>query len=138
MPDDSEESRPLKTGLEFCGEFLVPGGSNAVKGDWKQAGIHAALGVAARGLFGVPGLLLVSSDSIVKAMTGRHLHEALSAPKRASDPEAPALAPAPAIGTAEAVPVARTPAPVVTQSAVAKSAATKKHRSLPARKSKAS
>jgi len=91
MPDDSEEKRSFKAGLEFCGEVLVPGGSNLVKGDWKQAGIHAALGVAARSVFGVPGLLLVSSDSIVKALTGRHLLEAFPGRQRASRPDRSAL-----------------------------------------------
>ena len=89
----------VKNGLRFVGEYLVPGGSNLVKGDYKQAGLHAALGLAARAAFGLPGLLLVSVNSLTKASTGRHLHEHLGlfegtspedAAERATEREAPA------------------------------------------------
>jgi Family of unknown function (DUF6072) len=76
---DSGEHKPLIAGLQFFGECLVPGGSNLVKGNIRQAAVHAVLGMAARAFFGMPGLLLVSSNSIAKARTGRYLHEYLEA-----------------------------------------------------------
>jgi hypothetical protein len=77
MTDEAANTDTLKTGLGFVGEYLVPGGSNLVKGDIKQFGIHAALGYAAAAFIGLPGLLLVSADSLTKAVTGHHLHEAI-------------------------------------------------------------
>lgn len=77
MASDTRGSDPVKKSLHFVGEYLVPGGSNLIKGDFKQAGLHAALGLAARAAFGLPGLLLISVNSITKATTGRHLHEHL-------------------------------------------------------------
>jgi len=70
----------MKLGAGFAGEVLVPGGSNLVKGDFKQAGIHAVLGIAARMAFGLPGVLLVSANSFSKAITGHHLYEAFQTP----------------------------------------------------------
>ncbi|HEX8475595.1 MAG TPA: DUF6072 family protein [Pyrinomonadaceae bacterium] len=77
MNDDTQLSNSVKTGVKFAGEYIMPGGSNLVKGDLKQAGIHAILGLAARVVFGFPGLLLVSANSFTKAATGRHLYEHL-------------------------------------------------------------
>ena len=67
----------LKLGAKFASEAVFPGGSNLLKGDLKQGGIHAGLGFLAKGFFGVPGLLLVSANSFSKAVTGSHLHEHL-------------------------------------------------------------
>ena len=68
----------MKLGVQFASEVLMPGGSNLVKGDLKQAGIHAVLGIAARAVFGLPGLILVSANSFTKASTGRSLLEHLN------------------------------------------------------------
>jgi len=65
---------------EFASEVMVPGGANLVKGDLKQAGLHAVLGIAAKMAFGFPGLLLVSANSFSKAVTGNHLYESLQTP----------------------------------------------------------
>lgn len=67
----------LKKGVMLSSEFFLPGASNLVKGDLKQGGIHAIVGMAAKTAFGLPGLLLVSANSFTKAVTGRHLHEHL-------------------------------------------------------------
>jgi hypothetical protein len=77
MAEDTGLSNPVKTGIKFAGEYVVPGGSNLVKGDLKQAGLHAVAGLVARVAFGLPGLLLVSVNSLTKATTGRHLYEHL-------------------------------------------------------------
>jgi len=69
----------LKAGVQFSSEVLFPGGSNFVNGDLRQGSIHAVLGVAARLAFGFPGLVLVSANSLTKAVTGRHLYETVSA-----------------------------------------------------------
>jgi len=74
---DAQKVQSLKTAVEFSTEALIPGGSNLVKGDLKQAGIHAVLGFAARSAFGLPGLIVVSANSFTKAVTGRHLFEFL-------------------------------------------------------------
>lgn len=79
----------VKKGLLFSSEFLVPGGSNLIQGNLKQAGIHAVLGLAARAMFGVPGLIAVSANSFTKALTGRHLYEHLGVVVRPADTPAP-------------------------------------------------
>ena len=81
MSNESESIQSLKTGIQISSEIVIPGGSNLVKGDLLQGGIHAGLGIVARMLFGVPGLILVSTNSISKALTGRHLYEHLSGPE---------------------------------------------------------
>jgi hypothetical protein len=77
MTDAAEQLQTIKLAAGFAAEGLIPGGSNALKGDLMSAGIFAALGFAARAALGMPGVLLVSAASISKAVTGRHLHEAL-------------------------------------------------------------
>jgi hypothetical protein len=79
MSTEDECTQSLKTGVQISSEVFIPGGSNLIKGDFLQGGIHAGLGVVARVLFGIPGAVLVSANSISKAITGRHLHEHLSA-----------------------------------------------------------
>lgn len=74
---DQDSAEPVRTGVRFAGEYLVPGGSNLVNGDFKQAGVHAILGLMAKSLFGLPGLLLVSANSFTKAVTGQHIYEHL-------------------------------------------------------------
>lgn len=63
------------TGIKAAGEYLVPGGANLVKGDYKEGLIHAALGLGAKAAFGLPGLVLVSLNSLSKAKTDRHIVE---------------------------------------------------------------
>ncbi len=77
MTEADERQTTLKTAAEFAAETLVPGGANIVKGDLKNAGIYAAVGLAARYALGLPGLLLVSADSFTKATTGRRIAEHL-------------------------------------------------------------
>ncbi|SRR6266404_1547118 len=81
MSNESESIQSLKTGIQISSEIVIPGGSNLVKGDLLQGGIHAGLGIVARVLFGLPGVILVSTNSISKALTGRHLYEHLSDPE---------------------------------------------------------
>lgn len=90
MSNETVGQQSLQTGVQISTEILVPGGSNLVKGDFQQAGLHAGLGLLARILFGLPGALLVSTNSIAKAVTGRHLHEHLTELVGAqSSPETP-------------------------------------------------
>jgi hypothetical protein len=65
-------------GLAFCGEYLVPGGSNLVTGDFKQAAVHSVLGFAAGAVFGWPAVLLVSSHSMWTAIHSRRMPPARS------------------------------------------------------------
>ncbi|HST21995.1 MAG TPA: DUF6072 family protein [Blastocatellia bacterium] len=67
----------LKTGIDFASELVVPGGSNLVEGNFVQGGIHVVLGILAKSMFGLPGLIAVSANSFTKATTGRHLYEHL-------------------------------------------------------------
>jgi hypothetical protein len=69
---------PVKVGVQVAGEYLLPGGSNLVNGDFKQAGIHTILGLAAGVFIGVPAFLLVSANSLSKATTGKHLLQHLN------------------------------------------------------------
>lgn len=91
-----EERQTITTAAEFAAETLVPGGANIVKGDLKNAGIYAAVGLAARYAFGLPGLLLVSVDSFTKATTGRRITEHLGLWQRETpaEPVEPAKVPA--------------------------------------------
>jgi hypothetical protein len=66
-------AQAVKTGVQFAGEVIIPGGSNFVGGDYKTGGIYAALGLAAKLVFGVPGLLVVSASSLTNAVTGKNL-----------------------------------------------------------------
>ena len=75
----------INNAVKLVGEILVPGGSNLIKGDIKQGAIHAALGIAARIAFGLPGLLLVSANSYSKATTGRNLTENLTRDDQTTD-----------------------------------------------------
>lgn len=75
MSKGTDLAKPVKTGVQVLAEYLLPGGSNLANGNIEQAGIHAVLGLAARAVLGVPGLLLVSANSLSKAMTGQHLYE---------------------------------------------------------------
>lgn len=124
MSNDAND-QPLKTGMEFCGEFLVPGGSNFLKGNWKQGGLYAVIGLAARAAFGVPGLLVVSSDSISVALTGRHIHQFIGRGILGEKPAASApvaAAPVAPPQTAEALESA--PRPAVTAAAKKRRAST--------------
>ena len=71
LPEDPVLDKPLQTGLAFCGEYLVPGGSHLVQGDLKGAAIHGALGFAASVLFGFPARLLFSANSLRTALSRR-------------------------------------------------------------------
>ena len=74
-PADSPQA--LKTGVDFASELVVPGGSNLVEGNYVQGAIHVVLGIVAKSMFGLPGLIAVSANSFTKATTGRHIHEHL-------------------------------------------------------------
>jgi hypothetical protein len=68
---------PLRTGLQFASEVVIPGGSNLISGNWKTGLIHAGLGILAGTMFGLPGAIMVAANSFTKAQTGRHLYESL-------------------------------------------------------------
>ena len=83
VPEVPLPAEPLRNAVAFACEVLMPGGSNLVRGDLKQALIHGAGGLIARSLFGLPGVVFVGSNSFVKATTGRHLYEYLGSGKQA-------------------------------------------------------
>ncbi len=86
MANEAQTQEALKIGLKVASEYLIPGGSNLIKGDFKQAGLHAAMGFFASAFFGLPGLVLVASNSLSKSHTGRHLLENLSSVMADSTP----------------------------------------------------
>jgi hypothetical protein len=77
MPN-SPANNPIVTGVQVVGEYVFPGGSNLVKGDFKQAAVHAGAGILAGVLFGPLGLLLVKVNSLSVALTDRGLAENLN------------------------------------------------------------
>ena len=83
---DNEQTQPLMTGVEFASEVLIPGGSNIVKGKFLTGGIHTVLGLAARAMFGFPGLLIVSANSFAMASTGQNLVARLKEEIRKPEP----------------------------------------------------
>ena len=72
---EARELEMTKKGVQIASEFLVPGGSNFIKGDLKNGAVHAALGFAAKAFLGPIGLAVVIADSISKSQTGKYLHE---------------------------------------------------------------
>jgi hypothetical protein len=93
MANEPENLDPVKRTVLFTSEYLMPGGSNLVQGNITQGGLHIVLGLVARSVFGLPGLLAVSANSFSKAVTGRHLHEHLGLVS--SDPVPPSPTPSP-------------------------------------------
>lgn len=85
MKDEQTEAVQLAT--SYAGEALVPGGAHLVRGNLKQGGLHLVVGLAARTMFGLPGLALVSANSLVKAQSGRHLTEHLGLTKPKAEEE---------------------------------------------------
>ena len=77
MKQQSERLAALHATVDLAGEYLVPGGSNLIEGNYLQGAIHAVLGLLAKSVFGLPGLILVSANSFTKANTGRHIHQHL-------------------------------------------------------------
>ncbi len=78
MENDNTVGEAVATGISLVGEYVIPGGSNLIKGDIKQGVIHAALAVAAGMVFGPIGILAVKANSFSKARTGHGLLENLS------------------------------------------------------------
>ena len=72
------DNAPLKTGLQFASEVVIPGGSNLIAGNYKQAALHAGLGILAGAFFGLHGVLIVAANSFTRATTGHHIHESLN------------------------------------------------------------
>ncbi|HLK62412.1 MAG TPA: DUF6072 family protein [Bryobacteraceae bacterium] len=94
MADEPTDIRALQTCAQFTGELLIPGGSNLASGNLLLGGIYAGAGLLARAMFGLPGLLLISTDSFLKATTGQHLHQhvaaAIHSPESSQVEESPA------------------------------------------------
>lgn len=78
MLTKTEELKPLKTGLQFASEVVIPGGSNLVSGEFSQGALHFGLSILAGALFGGPGILLVAANSFAKATTGHHIYESFN------------------------------------------------------------
>jgi hypothetical protein len=72
---------PMGVGLGAITELVVPGGSNLIKGDLKEGGIHLLLAWAAGALLGPLGVLAVRANSLAKATTGRGMIEQLTTEK---------------------------------------------------------
>ena len=66
----------LENTVKLVSEVLVvPGTSELLEGHIVSGAVHAVLGIAARTLLGVPGMLLVAADSYSSSVTGKYLHE---------------------------------------------------------------
>ena len=66
----------LENAVKLVSEVVViPGTSEFLEGHIVSGTVHAALGVAARALLGVPGVLLVAADSYSSSVTGKYLHQ---------------------------------------------------------------
>ena len=61
----------VSAGIKVGAETIVPGGSNLVKGDIGTAAAHALIGFGGKALFGLPGLIAVSLNSLSTAFTGQ-------------------------------------------------------------------
>lgn len=77
---------PIQRTVELASEYVIPGGSNLIKGDIVQGGLHFVAGFIAKVAWGLPGILLVHANSLVKARTGYHIHEHLGGIQAPSNP----------------------------------------------------
>jgi hypothetical protein len=77
---------PVAAGLNIASELIVPGGSNLLRGNFLQAGVHLILGYAAKAAFGAPFMALVSANSLTRALTGHHIAEHLEIAGRLPSP----------------------------------------------------
>ncbi len=77
MAQQANQINPVAASLAFASEIIMPGGSNLMRGNFLQAGVHCILGYAAKAAFGGPFMALISANSMVRALTGRHLAEHL-------------------------------------------------------------
>lgn len=67
---------PLTMGLKLIGELaFTPGTSLLLDGKVKSGIAHVGVGLVARRLLGLPGLLLVGADSYSQSVTGKSLLE---------------------------------------------------------------
>jgi hypothetical protein len=113
MPQLGTPINPVAASLDFASELIMPGGSNLLRGNFVQAGVHFILGYAAKLAFGAPFMALVSANSLTRAMTGHHLAEHLEMAGRLPVPVVPAPA------------TTSTPAPSKARAASKKSASKK-------------
>lgn len=73
----SQNTNLLEVGVKAAGESIIPGASNLIEGNIKEGARHLVLGVAAKAIFGVPGLVAVTMNSLVRSVSGHHIHEHL-------------------------------------------------------------
>lgn len=82
-PPVANSGEALQRTLQFVSEVVIPGGSNFARGDLLNGALYTVLGLAAKSIFGMPGLLLVSANSYTKARTGlsifEHIHHSADA-----------------------------------------------------------
>lgn len=86
----TDHTEALRLGVSQASEMFVPGGSNFLRGDLLVGAGHLIAGYAARSLFGMPGLALVTANSLVRATTGLNLteHIGLTKPRVLAEAEA--------------------------------------------------
>ena len=77
MTDDvTNKTKKVETGVKLVGEVaFVPGASLLMDGNIKSGMLHVVAGLAARSVFGLPGLLVVAANSYSTSTTGRSLIE---------------------------------------------------------------
>ncbi len=64
----------LAKGLKILGEVvLTPGTSLLLDGQFKPGMVHVGIGLVARRMLGLPGLLLVGANSYSQSVTGKSL-----------------------------------------------------------------
>jgi hypothetical protein len=71
MQKNSE--KVLKNGLKLVGEMFVPGTSLLLDEKIRPGVTHVAVGLLARVVWGVPGLMLVAANSFSQSVTGKSL-----------------------------------------------------------------
>lgn len=108
MPQLGTPINPVAASLELASELIMPGGSNLLRGNFVQAGVHLVLGYAAKAAFGGPFMALVSANSLTRALTGHHLMEHLEIAGRLPAPARVPVQAATATKTASATSKART------------------------------
>lgn len=88
-----DDTQTIKAGVQLASEYLIPGGSNLIKGDFVTGGIHALAGLAAAAAFGLPGLLIVKANSFATALTGHNLIETFRPASKTAAQAAPSAEP---------------------------------------------
>src|SRR5215471_6248723 len=70
------ESDTISNAVKLIGELaIVPGTSQFLDGNITSGAVHAALGLAAGALLGIPGIILIAANSYSQSVSQQSLYD---------------------------------------------------------------